>query len=134
MVGETYNPADYADGSIRGVWQLASSETVHDGVINQEFTLTTVYDETGDERAYILFEDNTPTTYTADNLQERLKFTDAVQDVINTYPSGGGDGDDSGISSWMAGLGGFALGIVAVMGVMFLLLVLYLVGRVTSVA
>jgi hypothetical protein len=135
MVGETYNPADYTDGSIRGVWQTAGSETVHDGVISQEFTLTTVYGEDGNERAYVLFEDNTPTTYTSNNLQDRLKFTDDVQNALDNNLGGSDNGnDDGGISSLWAGLGGFVFGIIAVMGVGFVLLVLYLVGRITSVA
>jgi hypothetical protein len=135
MVGETYNPADYTDGSIRGVWQTAGSETVHDGVISQEFTLTTVYGEDGNERAYVLFEDNTPTTYTSNNLQDRLSFTDDVQNALDNNLGGSDSGDDDGgISSLWAGLGGFALGIVAIMGVGFVLLVLFLVGKITSVA
>ena len=93
------------------------------------------YGEDGNERAYVLFEDNTPTTYTSNNLQDRLSFIYDVQNALDNNNLGGSDnGDDEGISSWMAGLGGFVVGIIAVMGVGFLLLVLYLVGRITSVA
>jgi hypothetical protein len=132
MTGEEYDPSSY-DGEFRGAYE-ASEEKVNTMIIDQTFTLDEAYGEDGDERTYVLFSDNHPTTYTSDNLEDRLEFQDKADDNLGSGDGGGGGtGEDDGISSWLAGLGGFALAIVLMMGLGFLLLVIYLLGNLTSV-
>jgi hypothetical protein len=118
---------------------LTGSGDIEDRQLSNSWTLERNLDVNGDDKAVAVTHEGVDTSFTGTSAKDRIETQQTIKDSVDnrdditaTPPAGGSAGD--GISSWMAGLGGFALGIVAVMGVGFVLLVLFLVGRITSVA
>ncbi|MFD1686375.1 hypothetical protein [Halobellus litoreus] len=130
VVGETY--------SGYSMLYLTGSGEIEDRQLSNSWTLERNLDADFNDKAVAVTHEGVDTSFTGTSAKDRIEQQQTIRDAIGereditTTPAGGGNGD--GISSWMAGLGGFALGVVAVMGVFFVLLVLYLVGRITSVA
>lgn len=124
-VGESYAPGDY-NGPFRAVYETDGGETI-DTTLDSEFALDAAYGPDGDERTYVTFDDEKPEKMDSDNVQDRIEWRNDMDDIIADPPRGGG-GDDGGMMQ------GILIGAAIVGAVVLVLIVLWLVGRITSVA
>ena len=130
VVGENY--------SGYSMLYLTDSGDIEDRQLGNSWTLSENYDADSNEKAVAVTHEGVDTSFTGSSAKDRIETQQTIKDAvgerddITSTPAGGSAGD--GISSLWAGLGGFALGIIVIMGVGFVLLVLFLVGRVTSIA
>lgn len=133
QTGETYSASDF-DGSVMMAYQQGDKAAV-ERIASGEFTLDNATNQaTGEEMEYIEYDDANQRTFNATNLQEELEQTDRIQQAIeqrdDVSPAGSGGGMDDWQVGALGALGGAGL-VIAFGG---LILILFLVGRITSIA
>ena len=130
--GQQYSASDFQDGSVMMAYQQGDRAAV-ERIDSGTFTVENATNKaTGEQMEYIEYDDANQRTFNSTNLKEELNQTERIQqaleqrDDINPAGTGG-----SGFQDTLLGaLGGFTIAF----GIMFFLVVLYLVGRITSVA
>lgn len=130
VVGETY--------SGNSMLYLTGSGNIEDRQLSNSWTLDRNLDADGNDKAVAVTFEGVDTSFTGTSAKDRIEQQQNIRDAVDSRDDitagGSSSDDDNSISSLWAGLGGFVAGIIAVMGVGFFLVVLYLVGRITSVA
>jgi hypothetical protein len=133
--GQSYSASEFQNGSVMMAYQQGDSaavKTIDSGSFTVENATSA---STGEQMDYIEYDDANQRTFNATNLRDELAQTERIQQAMeqreDISPAGSGG---NGLDDWQLGalgaLGG--AGLVIAFGV--LMLVLYLVGRITSVA
>lgn len=117
---------------------LTGSGDIDRTTLSNSWVLEENYDAAGDAKAVAVTDTGVNTDFRGTTAWDRIDDQQAIQDAIDNRDdiqqgAGGGAGDD-GISPFVTGLIGLFGGVFIVVGIGFVLVVLYLVGRVTSIA
>jgi len=107
---------------------LTGSGDIEDRQLGNSWTLSENYDADSNEKDVAVTHEGVDTSFTGSSAKERIETQQDIKDAVDnrddiTKDAAGGSGD--GISSLWAGLGGFALGLVVVLGGVVVLYVAY---------
>jgi hypothetical protein len=134
QTGETYSASDFQNGSVMMAYQQGDSSAVKT-IDSGSFTVSNATDAaTGEQMEYIEYDESNQRTFNASNLQEELEQTERIQQAMEERDDISPSGSGGSLDDWQVGALGALGGAGLVIGFAVLLVVLYLVGRITSVA
>lgn len=132
--GQSYSASEFQNGSVMMAYQQGDSaavKTIDSGSFTVENATSA---ETGEQMDYIEYDDANQRTFNATNLRDELGQTERIQQAMEQRDDISPAGSGGGLDDWQVGalgaLGGAGL-VVAFGG---LILVLFLIGRITSIA
>lgn len=128
QVGQTYSASNFDSVLLN----YQSGDKVDTKTVSSDFTVTQATDQsTGVDQISIQYDDGGQVSFEADNLQDRLETNNQIQNAIeqrsdNTSSVGG-------VGSFESGIFGFSIGVILIGGFVMFIVVLALLGRVTSI-